>query len=444
VSPLGTVIRGLVLICLYLLASVGPLAFMFVGPLPPRRPFLVELSVALGFIGLSLMGLQFILVGRFRAVGMPFGIDVLVRFHRQISFLALGFILAHPILLILENAGRYLPLLLLGSAPWRARFAVASVALLGALIGLSLWRRWLRIPYELWQLSHGILAIAVVGLALAHIAGVGYYMHGLVRQLLFDLVVGSMMGLLVWTRVVHPLTERRLRWRVRGVRRERGGTVSVLLQPAGHPGISFMPGQFAWLSRWPIALSQHPYSISSPSEGGPPGQLTVTVKALGRWSRGIARWRPGRLVYLDGPHGAFSLDMHQGPGYVLVAGGVGITPFFSMLGTMCVRDDVRPVILIYASQDWDSVIFREQLEELALYMPNLKIVHVLGHPPPGWTGEVGRITPELLDRHLPRRQHRRYHYFVCGPPALMDATEEALGSLGVPPDQVHSERFAVV
>src|ERR1700716_3465445 len=202
-SPLATVIRGLILVCLYLLVSVGPLSFMFVGSLPPKRPFPVELSVALGFVGLSLMGLQFILVGRFRAVGMPFGIDVLVRLHRQISFVALGFILAHPILLFLENAGRYLPLLLVGSAPWRARVAVASVALLLALVGLSVWRRWLRIPYELWQLSHSVLAIAVVALALAHVAGVGYYTQGLARQLLSDLVAGSMMGLLVWTRVVH-------------------------------------------------------------------------------------------------------------------------------------------------------------------------------------------------------------------------------------------------
>jgi ferredoxin-NADP reductase len=216
------------------------------------------------------------------------------------------------------------------------------------------------------------------------------------------------------------------------------------LQPAGHPGFSFIPGQFAWLSRWPVALSQHPYSISSPSEGGPPGQLTVTVKGLGRWSHDISRWRSGRLVYLDGPHGGFSFDLHQGPGYVFIAGGVGITPFFSMLGTMCVREDVRPTTLIYANQDWESIIFRDQLEELALYMPNLKIVHVLRDPPPGWGGEVGRITPELLTRHVPRRQHHRFHYFVCGPGALMDAVQEALEGLGVPPRHVHGERFAVV
>ena len=69
-----------------------------------------------------------------------------------------------------------------------------------------------------------------------------------------------------------------------------------------------------------------------------------------------------------------------------------------MLGTMCVREDVRPTTLLYANRDWESIIFREQLDELALYMPSLTVVHVLQHPPSGWTGESGRVTPDLVAR----------------------------------------------
>jgi predicted ferric reductase len=64
------------------------------------------------------------------------------------------------------------------TAPWRARFAVAAVVLLLVLVLLSVMRRRWRISYEAWQLTHGILALAIVILALAHIEGVGYYVAG--------------------------------------------------------------------------------------------------------------------------------------------------------------------------------------------------------------------------------------------------------------------------
>jgi predicted ferric reductase len=225
---------------------------------------------------------------------------------------------------------------------------------------------------------------------------------------------------------------------------ERARSTTVVIEPEGHGGFSFKPGQFAWISRWPVAIAQHPFSFSSPTAPEASGRLTVTVKALGDWTRDGKALRPGRRIYLDGPHGEFSMDIYQASGYVFIGAGVGITPLYSMVSTMCVREDVRPAILFYANTDWDSVIFREQLEELTLYMPNLKVVYVLQEPPTGWQGESGRITAHLLHRHLPRKQYRSFEYFVCGPDSLMNATDEALSMIGVPQERIHTERFALV
>jgi predicted ferric reductase len=192
-----------------------------------------------------------------------------------------------------------------------------------------------------------------------------------------------------------------------------------------------------------VAIAQHPFSFSSPGEPLPGGRVAVTVKALGDWTRRVGLAELGRRVYLDGPHGEFSMDLHQAPGYVFIAAGVGITPVYSMITTMCVRQDVRPVILFYVNRDWESVIFRERLDELAHDMPNLEVVHVLRRAPAGWRGETGRITARLLHRHLPK-QYRRFEFFVCGPEALMDTVEEALATLEVPLERVHTERFSVV
>src|ERR1700730_2480186 len=256
---------ALALVFLYLFVGLAPLSFMVVGSQAPPRPFVVELSVALGFVGLSVMALQFALVARFRSMAAPFGIDVLQRFHKEISFVALLFVLSHPILLVAQNTPRYLPLLLVTTAPWRARFATISLVLLLLLVSLSIWRRRLRVPYEVSQLSHGLLAVAVVGSALAHIEGVGYYTRGPVRQLLFGLMVASLVSILIWARIISPLAQLRRPWRVVRLQPERARSTTVVIEPEGHDGFSFKPGQFAWISRWPVAIAQHPFSFSSPT-----------------------------------------------------------------------------------------------------------------------------------------------------------------------------------
>jgi predicted ferric reductase len=136
------------------------------------------------------------------------------------------------------------------------------------------------------------------------------------------------------------------------------------------------------------------------------------------------------------------MDREQGMGYVFVGGGVGITPLYSMLQTMVEREDVRPVLLFYGGGDWDDLTFREELDELSGQM-NLQVIHVLTDPPDGWQGETGYLTADILSKYLPT-QYRRFVYFVCGPGPMMDAMEEALPKLGVPPQNVQTERFEMV
>src|SRR4051812_33053556 len=144
-------LAGVVWVLVYLLLAMAPLIIVGSAHPPAGRPFVVELSVALGFVGLAMMGLQFALIARFKPVAAPFGIDALTKFHKQVSYVALTFILAHPILLFIQNGSKYLPLLNVFTAPWRARFAVAATLLLLALIGLSAGRKRLRLSYETWQ-----------------------------------------------------------------------------------------------------------------------------------------------------------------------------------------------------------------------------------------------------------------------------------------------------
>jgi predicted ferric reductase len=81
-------LTGMLWVLVYLLVALAPLLIVATAHPPAGRPFVVELSVALGFVGLAMMGLQFALIARFKPVAAPFGIDALTKFHKQVSFVA--------------------------------------------------------------------------------------------------------------------------------------------------------------------------------------------------------------------------------------------------------------------------------------------------------------------------------------------------------------------
>jgi len=217
----------------------------------------------------------------------------------------------------------------------------------------------------------------------------------------------------------------------------------MALRPEGHKGITFSPGQFAWLTIWdsPFSDREHPFSFSS--SAARPERLEFTIKDLGDFTARIKDVKPGQVVYLDGPHGAFSIDRHSdAPGYVFIAGGVGITPIMSMLRTLADRGDRRPLLLIYANKTWETVTFREEIKAIQERL-HLRVVHVLQEASEDWKEEKGFINADILKRYLP--EDRSYHeHFICGPELMMNAVEKNLNQLGVPFARFHSERFNLV
>lgn len=438
------VIQGILWICVYIALSIAPLFILLIKPSPEGREFWRELSVALGFAGLAMVMLQFVLTARFKVMKAPYGSDIVYYFHRQISIVAFLLILVHPLILFVFNPVT-LRLLNVFQAPWRARAGVTALCALMALVITSVWRRVLKIEYNRWRIGHGILATVAVSLGMAHIMLVNHYVNTPLKRFLWVGYALFWVGLLVYVRIIKPLIMLQKPYEVKEVKAERGDAWSLVVVPHKHPGIRFMPGQFAWLTigTSPFSDAEHPFSISSSAAEA--AHLTFTIKALGDFTSTIKDLASGVRVYVDGPFGAFSIDRHpQAERFVFIAGGIGMTPMMSMLRTMADRQDQRPCLLVYANRTWEGVTFREEIEQLQ-YRLNLQVVWVLSAPDADWTGESGRITAELLDHYLPRSAKRHsQEVFICGPMPMMDTVERALVHLGISVDDFHSERFDLV
>jgi 3-phenylpropionate/trans-cinnamate dioxygenase ferredoxin reductase subunit len=441
---------GALWVGLYVLLTLAPLGLVLAGSggvVGEGRGFWREFSVALGFVGLAMMTLQFVLTARFPWLKAPFGSDVVYAFHRQISLISVALIVAHPVVLAFLDPSDILRRVNPLTAPPAGLAGTGATLALLVLVLVSVFRERLRLSYDAWRRTHAILAVLAVGLGVAHVLFVGHYLATPAQRALWLAYTLAWVGLIVYVRLIKPAGELRRPWVVERVTPRAGRAWSIALRPEGHAGLRFSPGQFAWITMFssPFSDREHPFSFSGSAEDS--SRVEFTIKELGDFTARVKNARPGERVYVDGPFGALSADRHpDAKGFVLLAAGIGITPMISHIRTFADRRDPRPLVLIYGNNTLVDAPFVEELEELKARC-NLRVVHVLAKPPEGWAGERGFITREVLERHVPGEWlsgRERFEAFICGPVPMMDAVERALFSLGVPMGDFHAERFNLV
>jgi len=424
---------------IYLALVLAPMGLLVLVPMPAGGGFWWEVGIAAGFAALSLMALQFLLTARLRRLTAPFGIDIIYYFHRFLAYALILMVILHPLLLLPSRPALWTQL---GALPWYLLSGTLALLALLLVTFTSQWRRLLRLPYNSWRVLHLTLALAAVVFTVLHVRAVGYYSAVPIMRELLWLMLLVVLGIVVWVRLLRPWWLMRQRWRVSEVQPEPGDAWTLALQPENGQLMDFLPGQLAWLSigHSPFSMQEHPFSISSaPGENS----LRFTIKALGDFTAGIGELKPDTVVYVDGPYGVFSCDRYpQAPGYVFVAGGIGIAPMLSMLQALADRGDKRPHCLITAHSALDRIPGLDRVQALQQQL-RLHWVPVLEQPPAQWQGERGWLSADILQRHLSQLpgDFRDYHYFLCGPVPMLKLTERLLQAQGVPMAQLHTELF---
>ncbi|MCW2923575.1 MAG: oxidoreductase [Thermoleophilia bacterium] len=424
-------------IAAYVMLLLGPLVLLAAAP-PRGADRWTLFGICIGFVSLSTILLQLVTPSRAPQFTAPFGIGVLLRLHRYMGYGALLLVAIHvAVFAIYEPQFRawLWPL----HQPAKAQLGwVAAVALI-AMVATSTWRRLVRLDYEGWRLVHILLGIVLVVGGTTHALLVSWY--SAIGPLHSWTIASMAIGLvaLIYLRVGRPLAAIGAPYVVSEVRSERGDATTVLLEAQGHGGLPFTPGQFAWLrlNGRPFALTEHPFSFASSARE--PARPSFTVKRLGDFTKGLhERLRPGDTVYIDGPHGAWEPALPEA-GFVLVVGGVGITPAMSIIRTCADLGDDRPIRLVYGARTWEDITFREELVDLQM-RTRLEVAFVLSSPEPGWTGPTGFVDEATLESLLPPDATHR-NYFVCGPPVMIDGVLRSLTSLGIAEDLVYADRF---
>ncbi len=181
------------------------------------------------------------------------------------------------------------------------------------------------------------------------------------------------------------------------------------------------------------------FSISSaPSEG----VIMITTRLRDTAFKRVLQTMPmGTSVKVEGPFGDLRLHHANRPAVVLT-GGIGITPFRSILLEAARTGGLPyPVFVLYANRRPQDAAFLTELAELADQDANLRFVptmSALGAADP-WTGERGRIDASMLERHLAGVSDAIY--YLTGPPGMVHGLRTLLVDNGVDEDDIRTEEF---
>lgn len=435
--------RPVVLIGVYVSIVLLPLFLAWFGARPPRS-FVNELATGTGMLAFAIILVEFVLSGRFRAISGRVGMDVTMLYHQLLARTALVLALVHPFLYRGDfdyqrpwDPSRQLTLA--NDFDALATGLVAWIALL-VFVAISVARDQLPYKYETWRLMHGVGALLIAGFGLHHTLNAGRFSQDPVLAGVWLTLFGAAVVSLVYVYTVRPLLQRNRAWRVVSAKQVALKIWELALEPENHSGLDFEAGQFAWLNvgNSSFSLHENPFSISSaPSDNG---SIQFLIKELGDFTGSVGRIAPGTKAYIDGPHGNLTIAGRNEPGIALIAGGVGVAPLLSILRQLHLDEDSRPSVLVYGNRIEQQIVYRDELEILARDYAT-KLVHVLSEPPEGWDGLVGRVDPKMLADLFQSAESKSWLYVLCGPVAMMETVERGLLEIGVPHNNIVSERF---
>ncbi|KAF7791920.1 hypothetical protein EIP86_002946 [Pleurotus ostreatoroseus] len=165
------------------------------------------------------------------------------------------------------------------------------------------------------------------------------------------------------------------------------------------------------------------------------GHFDLVIKAYekGNISRHVSLLRIGDTIKVKGPKGQFTYAPGLARALGMIAGGTGITPMLQIIRAALKNpQDTTKLNLIYANVNADDILLKTELDELAAAHPaRFAVYYVLNNPPAGWTGGVGFVSKEQIEKHLPPTSED-IKILMCGPPPMMTAMKKHLDELKYP------------
>jgi predicted ferric reductase len=393
---------------------------------------LTALGRLFGLIATVAVLLEVFLMSRIPFIEENFDLHENIDLHRLTGYTILGAISAHIVFLVVGYASgtriswyhQFLQFNTVYQDVFKATLGTI-VFFLATAVSVNIARK--KMPYEIWFLSHLTLYGAILLTFLHQIRIGGDFIHQRWFLGFWWGIYFLVFGLLVWYRGLRQLIfYAKHGFRVAKVVKEAKDTYSVYITGKSIANYKYKPGQYAtWRfisgNTW---WESHPFSFSSPPNMN---FIRFTFKEDGDFGKKIVSLKANTPVLIDGPRGAFTSDRSIKRRVVLIAGGIGIAPFMSSINGLL--NQGREVVLFLATRNPNFDAFNS---ELATYQQRGLIVQHF------YSEQNQYINASALSQIATDE----IVVFICGPDSMSKTMEKMLIELGLPKNQIMTERFA--
>jgi predicted ferric reductase len=384
---------------------------------------------------LILMCWAFILATRFSWIERLFGgLDKVYKAHRHIGETAFFLIFLHPVFLAVAHADtvssffRYLWF----SENWLRNTGLIALVIFSGLVLVSIY--W-KSAYHRWKRSHDFFGALLVLIVLHAVLAKGEIMRYPVLLVWHGTWVVVALAAYVYIRLLYRRFGPLYDYTVESVEDVGDDITEIKLKPKGRT-LRPKPGQFIYVSFDADAVNKepHPFSISSSPEAA---HLRLSIKRLGDWTQDVAEIKPGKSGRVWGPYGHFTKLVLEEPlmPLVMIGGGIGITPFLSLVASGAFAQRGGKSTLIYAVPDHSSAVYLEELQSRADALPHFTlVVH--------YSDDSGYVDRAYLESVV-KQPFQDCLFLICGPTPLMTAVRTLLADAGMRARQVIVEDFEI-
>jgi predicted ferric reductase len=426
-------VRKGTLVAAIALTSAAPLAFVRFNE--PTASLQIYKALAKGgsLCGTVLLAWQFLLGFRQAVGNVARDLLWVLSLHKSVGRYALFLIVLHPLfiaLYYLEKKGTN-PLKLEGGWPFPAYTLLGFVAffLFLVIVVTSVFLRR-RLSLRTWYMLH-LSSYLALPLVFVHSLAIGMTVRETALGSLWRLLAAFLAAFYVFRTScwLGLLAKKHV---VREVEQVGPNVVKITAEPIGSK-LDPQLGQFIYFRRGFWGPTR-PFTVSHYDRDS--GNISVTVKALGRGTARLQSIQPGETVYIDGPYGVFArAALETDRPLVMIAGGIGITPFRRLFEELAYEPG-RELHLFYGNRRRNEIVYEEELNNVE----TVTVTHVISDDP-DHPGERGYITLDLMGKYL-QQEFAAYDFLICGPPAMTVKLEAELAQAGVPPRQIHHELFS--
>ena len=213
--------------------------------------------------------------------------------------------------------------------------------------------------------------------------------------------------------------------------------------------LHYKAGQYAYFDigevyNDPKGAIRHFTIASSPTEDF---ILVSTRIRSSPYKKRLSSLEPGIKIKARGPEGKFVLHEDYSKSAIFLSGGIGVTPFRSMIKYATDKQLPLRIIMFDSNRNQQSILFKKEFDECSNINKNMKIIYTITDEAQNqsgtnnWQGEKGRIDKAMLARYIGDSEQKTGVFYICGPPVMINAMKDLLQDLEISSDRIMVEEF---